>query len=1179
MLAKLLLVSGRANRRELAVKTPSLLGRSDDANLVLRHPTISRRQCEFIERDGKLVLRDLGSRNGTLLNDRPTDEATVEPGDRITIGPLVFEVQYEAAHNQVANNGAAPQPHESPLAAATAAVVPTAPEAGSDDDLGLADLNVGSLDVGDLKASDLDSSDLDAVDLDAGGLDDLDLAVAELDVAVPTADDDVVIDDVALESDAAPSESADIDLPELDDLADLALADDVAAEISAADPADATPAVATPADAEPSGESDIELASDEIAHDEPGDDELGDESVADEEVAASNAAIGRDEAIDLDDEFADLLDESVDAATDSVDPLAETMALERVVAEPDAAVDSADLSPVDVSQRDGTSPDEALAPDDDLALGDDLLLGDAVSDVDIEPSSEMIDLLRPAEAAVEAAESADLDLADIELADMDLADMDLAEIATSDVEIDEAPADLADSPPSAAVNAPDDSDAAETLELGDAVQVEEREVVDAGDFLEADALEADVDEDDLLDLVETSADDVLADGAADDDDSPENDALVESAEARRGVGDTICDPIDADDLLANSLTPPPELGDNALAENALADDVLAEADDIAVDEPSEDAADVLGFGDVDDGDVDDRDVDDDAVDLATLEDIDEPKVYEPADEEPLALGDDLAEVDDDEFADLLAEAVADDAIAAADPAEVARDELADVEAIDAGPAAAEPMAVEPEDAEFDALDFDEASSDSLDEMITSGDQMTVDGTLAEFAEPDSSAEDLNFEDLSAAPELAGEDDTDDGSGDFELPLPAAGDAIGGAAVNGSDAAGAKKSKKQKKGGRGFWPFGRKSTPPAVAASASVAAVGGSEVAIDAIVLDDAAAVDELDEAVQLDFTDAAIAPTQSAATLDDDMAVDDGLDDLDFTATDVSHEEHIDAAAGVVDFDDLDELDATVTADAPLDLDATVDAPLELDDLAGDERIAGGEELVLEEFDDDDGSEVAVDAIVLDDVEPPPISAAGLGRSSRADSSLLEDDLALEETLASGFDLDAGVDPTVAEVAEKPQKGKGGSLFGRLLGRGKKKPKDVKAKEPKAKKTKGKKDKSKAVEATSAATGQDSAPTDDADATIDMFAPTVDMPADELALDLPASKSPSPAGPSSVDLDASNPDDDAMFDFLAEEAPAKGKTNDGAKKPASGGGDKKVRDKKAGDQPADDGFDELFDDL
>ncbi|MCA9103454.1 MAG: FHA domain-containing protein, partial [Planctomycetales bacterium] len=797
MLAKLLLVSGRANRRELAVKTPSLLGRSDDANLVLRHPTISRRQCEFIERDGKLVLRDLGSRNGTLLNDRPTDEATVEPGDRITIGPLVFEVQYEAAHNQVANNGAAPQPHESPLAAATAAVVPTAPEAGSDDDLGLADLNVGSLDVGDLKASNLDSSDLDAVDLDAGGLDDLDLAVAELDVAVPTADDDVVIDDVALESDAAPSESADIDLPELDDLADLALADDVAAEISAADPADTMAA-----DAEPSGESDIELASDEMADDELGDDELGDESVADEEVAASNAAIGRDEAIDLDDEFADLLDESVDAATDSVDPLAETMALERVVAEPDAAVDSADLSPVDVSQRDGTSPDEALAPDDDLALGD--------------------DLLRPAEAAESAdLDLADIELADIELADMDLADMDLAEIATSDVEIDEAPADLADSPPSAAVNAPDDSDAAETLELGDAVQVEEREVVDAGDFLEADALEADVDEDDLLDLVETSADGVLADGAADDDDSPENDALVESAEARRGVGDTICDPIDADDLLANSLTPPPELGDNALAENALADDVLAEADDIAVDEPSEDAADVLGFGDVDDGDVDDRDVDDDAVDLATLEDIDEPRVYEPADEEPLALGDDLAEVDDDEFADLLAEAVADDAIAAADPAEVARDELADVEAIDAGPAAAEPMAVELEDAEFDALDFDEASSDSLDEMITSGDQMTVDGTLAEFAEPDSSAEDLNFEDLSAAPELAGEDDTDDGSGDFELPLPAAGDAIGGAAVNGSDAAGAKKSKKQKKGGRGFWPFGRKSTPPAVAASASV----------------------------------------------------------------------------------------------------------------------------------------------------------------------------------------------------------------------------------------------------------------------------------------------------------------------------------------------------------------------
>ena len=51
----------------------------------------SRRHAE-IRRDGAdFVIVDLGSTNGTLVNDQQVAEATLEDGDRITIGRTVLE--------------------------------------------------------------------------------------------------------------------------------------------------------------------------------------------------------------------------------------------------------------------------------------------------------------------------------------------------------------------------------------------------------------------------------------------------------------------------------------------------------------------------------------------------------------------------------------------------------------------------------------------------------------------------------------------------------------------------------------------------------------------------------------------------------------------------------------------------------------------------------------------------------------------------------------------------------------------------------------------------------------------------------------------------------------------------------------------------------------------------------
>ena len=55
---------------------------------------VSRHHCVFTLDDYTLRLRDLGSTNGTLLNEeRLRGEAALKEGDRVQIGPLVFEIR------------------------------------------------------------------------------------------------------------------------------------------------------------------------------------------------------------------------------------------------------------------------------------------------------------------------------------------------------------------------------------------------------------------------------------------------------------------------------------------------------------------------------------------------------------------------------------------------------------------------------------------------------------------------------------------------------------------------------------------------------------------------------------------------------------------------------------------------------------------------------------------------------------------------------------------------------------------------------------------------------------------------------------------------------------------------------------------------------------------------------
>jgi EAL domain-containing protein (putative c-di-GMP-specific phosphodiesterase class I) len=72
---------------------PFIVGRQADASLSIPSATVSRRHAEFAIIDGQLIVRDLGSTNGTSVNGiRLTESCHVNHGDLLQFGQVVFRI-------------------------------------------------------------------------------------------------------------------------------------------------------------------------------------------------------------------------------------------------------------------------------------------------------------------------------------------------------------------------------------------------------------------------------------------------------------------------------------------------------------------------------------------------------------------------------------------------------------------------------------------------------------------------------------------------------------------------------------------------------------------------------------------------------------------------------------------------------------------------------------------------------------------------------------------------------------------------------------------------------------------------------------------------------------------------------------------------------------------------------
>ncbi len=101
----------------------TIIGRMDDCHLRIPIAGVSRKHCEIVVEDGSVTINDLGSSNGTYVNQDRIESIPVSAGDLLSVGGLVFvvsvngqpedidaEIMFEDGLPDVADASAAPSP-------------------------------------------------------------------------------------------------------------------------------------------------------------------------------------------------------------------------------------------------------------------------------------------------------------------------------------------------------------------------------------------------------------------------------------------------------------------------------------------------------------------------------------------------------------------------------------------------------------------------------------------------------------------------------------------------------------------------------------------------------------------------------------------------------------------------------------------------------------------------------------------------------------------------------------------------------------------------------------------------------------------------------------------------------------------------------------------------------------
>ena len=91
MAFQLTISEGKEAGREFVFDQEAILiGRTDECDVILYDPGISRRHCRIFSAGESYMVEDMGSANGTKVNGAPVARQGLADGDRLTLGPVTF---------------------------------------------------------------------------------------------------------------------------------------------------------------------------------------------------------------------------------------------------------------------------------------------------------------------------------------------------------------------------------------------------------------------------------------------------------------------------------------------------------------------------------------------------------------------------------------------------------------------------------------------------------------------------------------------------------------------------------------------------------------------------------------------------------------------------------------------------------------------------------------------------------------------------------------------------------------------------------------------------------------------------------------------------------------------------------------------------------------------------------
>lgn len=125
-MAELIIQTGKHQGKKIDLAgLDCIIGRHEDCKIRIASGDVSKQHCQLKHKEDGLYARDLGSRNGTFVNDSPlSGESRLNPGDLLRVGPMVF---------LVSQTKSAPSPAPAGAGVAAAKAKPAKKESADDD--------------------------------------------------------------------------------------------------------------------------------------------------------------------------------------------------------------------------------------------------------------------------------------------------------------------------------------------------------------------------------------------------------------------------------------------------------------------------------------------------------------------------------------------------------------------------------------------------------------------------------------------------------------------------------------------------------------------------------------------------------------------------------------------------------------------------------------------------------------------------------------------------------------------------------------------------------------------------------------------------------------------------------------------------------------------------------------